>query len=230
MIYFDWTMLLLIPAIILAFYAQFRVKNAYRRFSQCANSRGITGYETARRILDANGLRHIVIERTGGELTDHYDPRTGVVRLSDGIYGGTSIASVSVAAHEIGHAIQHAEGYKALAIRNSLVPVVNIASNMAWPLGIIGLLIGSATGTMIFDIAIILYAVAVLFQLITLPVELNASSRAIQQLNSLGIISAGEEQRQAKRMLGAAALTYIAAAAVAVANLLRLFLLRNNNE
>ena len=230
MIYFDWTMLLLIPAIILAFYAQFRVKNAYRRFSQCGNSRGITGYETARRILDANGLRHIVIERTGGELTDHYDPRTGVVRLSDGIYGGTSIASVSVAAHEIGHAIQHAEGYKALAIRNSLVPVVNIASNMAWPLAIIGLLIGSATGTMIFDIAIILYAVAVLFQLITLPVELNASSRAIQQLNSLGIISAGEEQRQAKRMLGAAALTYIAAAAVAVANLLRLFLLRNNNE
>lgn len=230
MIYFDWTMLLLIPAIILAFYAQFRVKNAYRRFSQCTNSRGITGYETARRILDANGLRHIVIERTGGELTDHYDPRTGVVRLSDGIYGGTSIASVSVAAHEIGHAIQHAEGYKALAIRNSLVPVVNIASNMAWPLAIIGLLIGSATGTMIFDIAIILYAVAVLFQLITLPVELNASSRAIQQLNSLGIISAGEEQRQAKRMLGAAALTYIAAAAVAVANLLRLFLLRNNNE
>ena len=125
----------------------------------------------------------------GGELTDHYDPRTGVVRLSDGIYGGRSIASVSVAAHEIGHAIQHAEGYKALTIRNSLVPVVNIASNLAWPMALIGLLIGSMTGTMIFDIAIILYAVAVLFQVITLPVELNASSRAIQQLNGLGILS-----------------------------------------
>lgn len=122
------------------------------------------------------------------------------------------------------------EGYKALTIRNSLVPVVNIASNLAWPMALIGLLIGSMTGTMIFDIAIILYAVAVLFQVITLPVELNASSRAIQQLNGLGILSDGEEQSQAKRMLGAAALTYIAAAAVAVVNLLRLILIRNNND
>lgn len=230
MIYFDSTMLLLIPAIILAFYAQFKVRNSYRKYSQAVASRGLTGYETARRILDANGLNHIKIERVGGELTDHYDPRTGVVRLSDGIYGGRSIASVSVAAHEIGHAIQHAEGYKALTIRNSLVPVVNIASNLAWPMALIGLLIGSMTGTMIFDIAIILYAVAVLFQVITLPVELNASSRAIQQLNGLGILSDGEEQSQAKRMLGAAALTYIAAAAVAVVNLLRLILIRNNND
>lgn len=122
------------------------------------------------------------------------------------------------------------EGYKALTIRNSLVPVVNIASNLAWPMALIGLLIGSMTGMMIFDIAIILYAVAVLFQVITLPVELNASSRAIQQLNGLGILSDGEEQSQAKRMLGAAALTYIAAAAVAVVNLLRLILIRNNND
>ena len=151
-----------------------------------------------------------------------------MVRLSDGIYGGRSVASVSVAAHEIGHAIQHATGYRALIVRNSLVPVVNIASNLAWPLAIIGLLMGSLAGTRIFDIAIILYAAAVLFQLITLPVELNASRRALQQLDSLGIVTEAEEQRQARKMLGAAALTYVAAAAVAVVNLLRLFMLRNN--
>lgn len=152
------------------------------------------------------------------------------MRLSDGIIGGRSIASVSVAATKSGMRFSMPEGYKALTIRNSLVPVVNIASNLAWPMALIGLLIGSMTGTMIFDIAIILYAVAVLFQVITLPVELNASSRAIQQLNGLGILSDGEEQSQAKRMLAAAALTYIAAAAVAVVNLLRLILIRNNND
>lgn len=227
--YFDATIYLLIPAIILSFYAQFKVKSSYGKFSRVANSRHMTGYETARRILDANGLSHITIERVGGELTDHYDPRKGVVRLSSGIYNGTSIASVSVAAHEIGHAIQHATGYKALTVRNSLVPVVNIASNLAWPLAIIGLLMGSLVGMRIFDLAIILYAAAVLFQLITLPVELNASSRAMQQMDSLGILTDRAEQRQAKKMLGAAALTYVAAAAVAVANLLRLFLLRNND-
>lgn len=227
--YFDATIYLLIPAIILSFYAQFKVKSSYGKFSRVANSRHMTGYETARRILDANGLSHITIERVGGELTDHYDPRKGVVRLSSGIYNGTSIASVSVAAHEIGHAIQHATGYKALTVRNSLVPVVNIASNLAWPLAIIGLLMGSLAGMRIFDLAIILYAAAVLFQLITLPVELNASSRAMQQMDSLGILTDRAEQRQAKKMLGAAALTYVAAAAVAVANLLRLFLLRNND-
>ena len=227
--YFDATIYLLIPTIILTFYAQFKVKSSYGKFSRVANSRHMTGYETARRILDANGLSHITIERVSGELTDHYDPRKGVVRLSSGIYNGTSIASVSVAAHEIGHAIQHATGYKALTVRNSLVPVVNIASNLAWPLAIIGLLMGSLAGMRIFDLAIILYAAAVLFQLITLPVELNASSRAMQQMDSLGILTDRAEQRQAKKMLGAAALTYVAAAAVAVANLLSLFLLRNND-
>lgn len=226
--YFDSTIYLLIPAIILSFYAQFKVRSSYGKFSRVDNSRHMTGYETARRILDANGLSHIVIERVGGELTDHYDPRKEVVRLSNGIYSGTSIASVSVAAHEIGHAIQHATGYKALTVRNSLVPVVNIASNLAWPLAIIGLLMGSLAGMRIFDLAIILYAAAVLFQLITLPVELNASSRAMQQMDALGILTDSAEQRQAKKMLGAAALTYIAAAAVAVLNLMRLLLLRNH--
>lgn len=228
MMYFDSTIYLLIPAIILAFYAQFKVRSSYGKYAGVSNRRGMTGYETARRILDANGLQNIKIEKVPGELTDHYDPRSGVVRLSDGIYGGRSVASVSVAAHEIGHAIQHATGYRALVVRNSLVPVVNIASNLAWPLAIIGLLMGSLAGTRIFDIAIILYAAAVLFQLITLPVELNASRRALQQLDSLGIVTEAEEQRQARKMLGAAALTYVAAAAVAVVNLLRLFMLRNN--
>ena len=229
MFYFDSTIFLLIPAIILAFYAQFKVKSSYGKFSQVPNRRGITGYETARRILDANGLQHIQIERVSGELTDHYDPRTGVVRLSGGIYGGRSVASVSVAAHEIGHAIQHATGYNALIVRNRLVPVANIASNLAWPLAIIGILMGSLAGSRIFDLAIILYAVAVLFQLITLPVELNASRRALQQLDKLGIVTEEGELRQSKKMLSAAALTYVAAAAVAVANLLRLVFLRNND-
>ena len=229
MFYFDSTIFLLIPAIILAFYAQFKVKSSYGKFSQVPNRRGITGYETARRILDANGLQHIQIERVSGELTDHYDPRTGVVRLSGGISGGRSVASVSVAAHEIGHAIQHATGYNALIVRNRLVPVANIASNLAWPLAIIGILMGSLAGSRIFDLAIILYAVAVLFQLITLPVELNASRRALQQLDKLGIVTEEGELRQSKKMLSAAALTYVAAAAVAVANLLRLFFLRNND-
>ena len=151
-----------------------------------------------------------------------------MVRLSGGIYGGRSVASVSVAAHEIGHAIQHATGYHALIVRNRLVPIANIASNLAWPLAIIGLLMGSLAGSKIFDLAIILYAVAVLFQLVTLPVELNASRRALQQLDGLGIVTEDDELRQSKKMLGAAALTYVAAAAVAVANLLRLFLLRND--
>ena len=175
----------------------------------------MTGYETARRILDANGLQNIKIEKVPGELTDHYDPRSGVVRLSDGIYGGRSVASVSVAAHEIGHAIQHATGYRALIVRNSLVPVVNIASNLAWPLAIIGLLMGSLAGTRIL-ISPSFVRGGGLFQLITLPVELNASRRALQQLDSLGIVMEAEEQRQARKMLGAAALTYVAAAAVAV--------------
>lgn len=229
MIYYDSTMLLLIPALILSFYAQFKVKSSYGRYSQVRGSRGITGFETARRILDANGLRHIAIERVSGQLTDHYDPRSGVIRLSDSIYAGTSVASVSVAAHETGHAIQHAEGYKALTLRNSMVPVVNIASSLAWPMAIIGLMIGSMAGTVIFDIAVILYFIAVLFQVLTLPVELNASRRALRQLDSLGVLSGGNEQRDAKKMLSAAALTYVAAAAVAVANLLRLLMLRDRD-
>ncbi len=216
---------------ILSFFAQFKVKSSYSKFSQMSNSRGITGYETARRILDANGLNDVKIERVRGQLTDHYDPKSQVVRLSDGVYNGRSIASVSVAAHEIGHAIQHASDYSALTVRNSLVPAVNIASNLAWPMALIGLLIGSVAGSTIFDIAVILYAVAVLFQLVTLPVELNASSRAMVQLDSLGILSQGsDEHRFARKMLNAAALTYVAAAAMAVAQLIRLLLLRRNDE
>ena len=222
-------MMLFLAAMVFTLIAQSRVSGNFKKYSQVRNQRGLTGEEAARKVLDANGLSDVTIEQIRGNLTDHYDPRTGVVRLSGGIYGGRSVASVSVAAHEIGHAIQHATGYNALIVRNRLVPVANIASNLAWPLAIIGILMGSLAGSRIFDLAIILYAVAVLFQLITLPVELNASRRALQQLDKLGIVTEEGELRQSKKMLSAAALTYVAAAAVAVANLLRLFFLRNND-
>ncbi len=230
MFIYDFSMIILIPALILAFYAQFKVKSSYKKFARVSNSRRITGGDAARYILDRNGLSHIRLERVSGELTDHYDPRAGVIRLSSGICDGTSIASISVAAHEVGHAIQYAQGYKALTIRNSMVPVVNFASNAAWPLAIIGLFIGSYTGSLLLNIAVIAYAIAVLFQLVTLPVEFNASRRAISQLEGYGLISDGEEKRDAERMLKAAAMTYVAAAAVAVANLLRIVLLANRND
>ena len=226
----DFTMIILIPAIILSFYAQFKVKSTYKKFAQVANTRHITGGEVARRILNNNGLGHIRLEIVSGQLTDHYDPRAGVIRLSSDICNGTSIASISVAAHEVGHAIQHAQGYKALTVRNSMVPVVNFASNAAWPLALIGLLIGSYTGSILLNIAIIAYSLAVLFQLVTLPVEFNASRRAIAQLEGFGIISDGEEKKNAQKMLKAAAMTYVAAAAVAVANLLRLILIANRRD
>lgn len=226
---FDSTIIILIPAIIFTFYAQGKVNSAYSRYSAVRNRKGLTGAEAARRILDRNGLQDIRIELTQGRLSDHYDPRKRVLRLSPQVYHEPSIASISIAAHEAGHAVQHAKGYAPIKIRNGIAPVVSFASRLAWPILIVGLLIIGAgnlmQGNLIFDIGIILYASVVLFQAVTLPVEFNASHRAIEEMSSTGIIYI-EETASAKKVLSAAALTYVAALATTIASLLRILALR----
>ncbi len=225
--YFDPTYIILIPAVISAFYAQMKVSSAYSRYSRVRNRQGITGAQAARMILDANGLSDVRIETVRGRLSDHYDPRKRVMRLSQDVYNNPSIAAVSIAAHESGHAVQHGESYAPLKIRNAIVPVVNIASYMSWPLLIIGLFMGPGTGTLIFDIGVLFFLGVVVFHAITLPVELNASKRAVAQLSSLGIVY-DEETAGAKKVLSAAALTYVAALATAILNLVRILMLRRD--
>lgn len=229
---FDPTIIILIPAIIFTFYAQSKVSSAYNRYAKVRNRKGITGAQAARRILDSNGLSDIPIEITNRKLSDHYDPRKRVMRLSPQVYNDPSIASVSIAAHEAGHAIQHANSYGPLRFRNILAPLVSVVSNLAWPILIVGLFIISAgnlyQGNLIFNIGIICYASAVVFQAVTLPVEFNASSRAIKQLNELGIVYM-EETASAKKVLSAAALTYVAALAATIATLLRILALRGRH-
>ena len=221
----DPTMILLIPAILLTLYAQFKVSSTTNRFFNVRSSRGYTGEETARRILDSNGLFNVRIEMVRGRLSDHYDPRSKVLRLSQDVYSGTSITSVAVAAHECGHAIQHAHGYAPLNIRSSLVPVVNFASNMSW----IFIMLGFITSGIFLQIGILLFSASVLFQIVTLPVEFNASSRALTQLTSLGIVD-DREVRQSRKVLQAAALTYVAAAVTAILQLLRLVMIANSRD
>lgn len=215
---FDPSMLIIIPGIILAMYAQFKVKSAFARFSRVSSEQGITGAGAARAILDRNGLEHVDVEMIQGELTDHYDPRAKTLRLSPQVYQGTSLASLGVAAHEAGHAIQHGTGYFPLNIRNSLVPVANFGSTLAFPLFFLGLIMTSP-GMLWFGIY--LFAAVVLFQVVTLPVEFNASGRALTVLQGEGFIS-GAEVKGTKAVLDAAALTYVAAVLVGLLNLLRL--------
>ncbi|EQI02143.1 zinc metallopeptidase [Clostridioides difficile] len=217
---FDPTMVVLIPAILLTIYAQFKVSSTTNKYLRVNTRRGYTGEQTARRVLDSNGLYDVKIEMVRGHLSDHYDPRRKAVRLSEDVYYGTSITSVAVAAHECGHAIQHAKGYAPLQIRSSLVPVVNFASSISWFLIFLGFIMAGP----FFKIGILLFLASVLFQIITLPVEFNASSRAIVQLGNLGIIDESES-RQSRRVLSAAALTYVAAALVSILQLLRLLLI-----
>lgn len=226
---FDPTIIILIPAIIFTMYAQSKVNSAYNKYAKVRNRKGITGAQAARRILDSNGLHDVPIEMTNRRLSDHYDPRKRIMRLSPQVYNEPSIASISIAAHEAGHAIQHAEGYVPLRFRGVLAPLATVASNLAWPILIVGLMIIGAgnlyQGNLIFNIGIICYASAVLFQLITLPVEFNASRRAIELVNNLGIVYT-EETAGTKKVLSAAALTYVAALASTVATLLRMLALR----
>lgn len=218
--FFDWTMVLLIPAIILALYAQMKVKSTYARFSQVAARSRRTAAEVARGLIRDYGL-DVRVERIEGELTDHYDPRQKVLRLSSPVHDSYSLAALGIAAHEVGHAVQHDQGYAALGLRNSLVPVANIGSTLSFPILIIGLLFSSP---MLVQAGVFAFSAVVLFQVITLPVEFNASNRAIALLTEGGYI-AGEEVGPARAVLNAAALTYVAAALMAVLNLLRLLIL-----
>ena len=231
--FYDISYVLLIPAIILTFYAQAKVKSNFNKYSKVRNKRGITGERAARMVLDANGLRDIPIVPISGSLTDHYDPKKHTVNLSETVYGQTSISAIAVACHETGHAIQHNLEYGPLEFRSTLFPVVRFTSTLSWPIAIIGIvLLGAGSyqlGNLLFLIGVAFFSLVVLFHLVTLPVEFNASKRALDQMVDLSIIDEGE-RTGAKKVLSAAALTYVAALATALANLLRLFAMRSRSR
>ncbi|WP_353892166.1 zinc metallopeptidase [Proteinivorax hydrogeniformans] len=220
-----------IPAGIFAMYAQGKVKSAYAKYSKVMANKRITGAQVARTLLDRMGLQDVDVELTSGHLSDHYDPKAKKVRLSREVHNGTSLASLAIAAHETGHANQHDEGYFFLAFRNNFVPLAQFGSSLAMPLFLIGFIFSAQGGgpTYLMDLGIAFFSFALIFQLVTLPVEFNASSRAMALLTNEGIIT-NEEQKGTKAVLNAAALTYIAATAVALAQLLRLILLRNSRR
>jgi len=224
--YFDPTYILLIPALIFAFWAQNKVQSTFRRYLRVHSSTGMTGAQVARLLLDQNGLYDVPVEQIGGHLSDHYDPRQRVMRLSPEVYNSTSVAAIGVAAHETGHAVQHAQNYIPLGLRNNLYPVASIGSQMAFPLFFLGLLFASG---FLMDLGIWLFVAALAFQLITLPVEFNASSRALRMLGSSGILSTSEIPK-AKSVLSAAAMTYVAATAMAASQLIRLLVLRGARD
>ena len=230
--FWDPTMVLLIPAMILAFYAQTKVKSTYAKYSQILSASGRTGRDIARTILSQNGIADVEVEEGQGFLSDHYDPITKKVRLSPDNYSQPSVAAISVAAHECGHAIQHAKGYVPLQLRTAIFPMANIGTMLAWPILLIGLFFVPGVriaGVSLIDIGILLFSFGVAFQLVTLPVEFDASHRALVQLDRLGLV-APDEQAGAKRVLDAAALTYVAAAAASVLQLVRLMILRDRRN
>lgn len=216
--YFDRTMLILLPALLISFWAQSKINSTYNKYRNVRTMNGYTGEQIARMMLNEAGLSFVNIEMVNTRLGDHYDPTSKVLRLSPEVYGGTSIAAAGIAAHEVGHAIQHKESYKPLMLRNSIVPVVNFGSNISWVLFVIGLFMGNS---LLVNLGIILFSGVVVFQLVTLPVEFNASSRAINILDKRGILYANEVS-SAKKVLGAAAMTYVASALMAISQLLRL--------
>ena len=222
----DWTMIVLLPAILLAVWAQNKVKSTFEQYSRVRSRRGITGREAARAILTSYGLGSMPIKPIAGQLTDHYDPQSRSLSLSEPVYDSTSIAAIGVAAHEVGHAVQHATGYKPLALRNSIVPVVNLTNMASWPLFLMGLIAGNSR---LMNIGILLFVGVVLFHLVTLPVELDASRRALKVLSSNGMMDS-EEVTGARKVLGAAAMTYVAALVQSVLQLVRLLLLRNSRS
>lgn len=231
----DWTLIPVLVAMIFTVIAQFNVKSTFDKYQKVKNYRGITGAAAARRILDANGLYNVSVERVGGELTDHYDPRANVIRLSQNVYDSTSAAAVGVAAHEAGHAVQHATGYVPIKIRAAIIPVTNLGSRLSWPLILIGfLLMGSESvsnpiGSILVLAGIVCFSFSTLFQLVTLPTEFNASSRAMRTLEDSAILQ-GEELSAAGKVLRAAALTYVAALAYSIIYLLRLLLIFNRRS
>ena len=218
-------LILVLPAILLMTIAQFSVKSTFSKYSQ--KSCNITGAEAARRVLNANGVSGVRIERISGDLTDHFDPKTNVIRLSDAVYDSNSVAAAGVAAHEAGHAVQYALGYAPIKIRGAIYPVCNIGSKLSIPLVMFGFLFSFYY---LIDLGIIFFALALLFQLVTLPVEFNASRRAINALSEFGILSSEDEVKGAKKVLFAAAMTYVTSFLVSLAHLLRLLALANRRR
>lgn len=224
--YFDWTYLLVIAGALLSIIASYNVNASYKKYARVANMRGITGAEAAMRILEANNVRNVQVQHVRGELTDHYDPRTQTVNLSDSVYNSTSVAALGVAAHECGHVMQHETGYTPIKIRTALVPAANIGSRFGIYIVILGLFLGFGPLT---TIGIWVFSLAVLFQIVTLPVEFDASRRALAMLEGYGLMGS-EEVGGAKKVLTAAALTYVAAAASSVMQLVRLMILRDRRR
>lgn len=224
--YFDWYYILLIPVMIFALWAQMRVSTTFHKYQQQHNRRNITGAEAARRVLSASGVSGVTVEQVAGTLTDHYDPKTNVIRLSSAVYGSTSSAAVGVACHEAGHAVQHAENYGPLKLRMALIPVANFGSRLLLPLLLISF-VGSLflpSLSFVTDLVLIIFLITTFLQFITLPVEFNASRRAMESMESQGIL-AGEELQGARKVLTAAALTYVAALAVSLVQLFRILML-----
>ena len=224
---FDWTYVyLVLPCLILSLWASARVNSTFKRYS-----RRITGADAAQRVLRANGIGNVRIERIGGNLTDHYDPTTNVIRLSDDVYGSTSTAAIGVACHEAGHAVQYAQGYAPIKLRAAIIPVTNFGSKLAMPLILLGILFSSLGNTSDFfiNLGIACFGLSVLFQLVTLPVEFNASRRALAAIEQNGILT-DDELAGARKTLSAAAMTYVAATATALAQLLRLLILFGGNR
>ena len=225
--YYDPTYMLIVISALISLFAQFLVNSRFSKYSRVRSRSGMTGAQAAERILQSQGIYDVAIQRVSGKLTDHYDPRNKTLNLSDAVYASTSVAAVGVAAHECGHAIQHARGYAPLSFRSALVPVANIGSQLSWLFIILGIFFGGSH-TLIM-IGILMFSAAVLFQLVTLPVEFNASGRALKLLSETGILQK-DEVSDTRKVLSAAALTYVAAAANAVLQLLRLLRLFGGND
>lgn len=227
--YWDPTYILVVIGAVICMIASARVKGTFNKYSQLRSMSGMNGAQVAQRVLQAAGIYDVQVRHVSGSLTDHYDPRTKTVNLSDPVYNATSVAALGVAAHECGHAIQHAKSYAPLSIRSELVPIANFGSMLAWPVILIGLLFNTRSSGLIIDIGILLFSAAVLFQLVTLPVEFDASRRALVMLRTQGIL-ADDELRYTRRVLKSAALTYVASAAAAILQLLRIILITNGRR
>ena len=227
--YWDPTYILVVIGAVICMIASARVKGTFNKYSQLRSMSGMNGAQVALRVLQAAGIYDVQVRHVSGSLTDHYDPRTKTANLSDPVYNATSVAALGVAAHECGHAIQHAKSYAPLSIRSALVPIANFGSMLAWPVILIGLLFNTRSSGLIIDIGILLFSAAVLFQLVTLPVEFDASRRALVMLRTQGIL-ADDELKYTRRVLKSAALTYVASAAAAILQLLRIILITNGRR
>lgn len=227
------SMIVLIPAMIFTMIVQGRIKRAYSRYSQVENSRRLTGAQAARMMLDANGLSGVPINilNGGNDLNNYFDPRSNSVNLSQAVYHTDSIAAMCIACHEVGHAIQHATNYAPVRIRNGIVPLVNLTSTFSWPLIMLGLIFSTSSryGSLLFNLGALCFVFVILFHLVTLPVELNASNRALKQMTSIGMVS-DFDYSGSRKVLHAAAMTYVAALATAVASLIRILLIRGSND